>query len=136
MPRLILATAVVGSTFALSSALAAGLTLTATGNAVPVSGTVSTSYCAAAFNVNYDTTTGYISSVTVSSVAASCNGDMYSIAFSGLPTPSLNEGSSDPAIGTLAASSTIGHVTNGFKVVFASPVSVSSLGNVSVTIAP
>ncbi len=136
MPRLILATAVVGSTFALSSALAAGLTLTATGNSVPVSGTVSTSYCAAAFNVNYDATTGYVSSVTVSSASTACNGDSYAIAFSGTPSPSVNEGSSDPTIGTLATSSTIGHVSNGFKIVFTSPIAVGSLGNVSVTVAP
>ncbi len=135
MPRLILATAVVGSTFALSSALAAGLTLTATGNSVPVSGTVSTSYCAAAFNVNYDATTGYVSSVTVSSASTDCNGDSYAIAFSGKPSPSL-DAASDPVTGTLAATSAKGSVVNGFKIVFAIPLSVSTIGNVSVTVTP
>ena len=136
MRKFLMAAAAVGSTFALSSALAAGLTLTASGNSVPVSATVSTNYCAAAFNINYDTTTGYVNSVTVTSASAACNGDLYSIAFSGLPSPTLNSGTSDPLVGTIDASSTIGHTANGFKVIFASPVSVSSLGNVTLTIAP
>src|SRR5487761_2023421 len=127
MRRLLIGLTTVISTFAMSSAVAAGLTLTATGNSVPVSATVNTSYCAAAFNLNYDTTTGYVNSVVVTSTSSECNGDLYSIAFSGKPNPSLDASTSDPVIGTLASSSAIGHVTNGFKIVFAIPQSVSAL---------
>jgi len=136
MRKFMIAAVAIGSTFTLSSALAAGLTLTASGNSVPVSATVSTSYCAAAFNLNYDTTSGYVSAVTVTSSSAVCNGDSYSVAFGGLPSPVLNSGSSDSLVGSLESSSAVAHVANGFKIVFASPVPVGSLGNVTVTIAP
>jgi hypothetical protein len=135
MRKFLMAAAAVGSTFALSSALAAGLTLTASGHSVPVSATVSTNYCAAPFNINYDTTTGYVNSVTVTSASTDCNGDMYSIGFSGKPSPSLDS-NSDPVSGTLIATSVKGSVANGFKIVFAVPLAVSSLGNVTLTIAP
>ena len=136
MRKFMIAAVAIGSTFTLSSALAAGLTLTASGNSVPVSATVSTSYCAAAFNLNYDTSSGSVSGVTVTSTSAACDGDTYVISFSGIPTPELNSSTSDPIIGTLASSSAVGHVTHGFKIVFASPVPVGSLGNVTVTITP
>ena len=135
MRKFLMAAAAVGSTFALSSALAAGLTLTASGNSVPVSATVSTNYCAAAFNINYDTASGNVASVTVASVSPDCNGDNYSIAFSGKPSPSLDS-ISDSLTGSLSATSPKSGVTNGFKIVFAIPYPVSAIGNVTVTITP
>ena len=135
MRRLLIGLTTVISTFAMSSAVAAGLTLTATGNSVPVSATVNTSYCAAAFNLNYDTSGGYVSGVTVSSTSADCNGDLYSIAFSGKSSPSLDP-TSDALTGVLSAVSPKAAVANGFKIVFAIPLQPSAIGSVTVTVAP